>query len=333
MSNPTVSKTQDTESSFQSTLWRLFLRLPASAYVLLGLILVLATVAPGFISIGNASNVGRTAAVLVLAACGQAIVILTRGLDLSSASSVALMSVVTVLMIDFGVPIAILSGIFVALAVGAVNGILIARFEIPPFLVTLGMFTGLHGLASLLVGGIPVEAPPGGGFSWFGNGRLGPIPVPIILGLVGFVILALLLRGSVLGRCWYLVGANPEAARASGIRVRQVLFQAYLVSAAFVAVAGVVLTSRVQSGQPNLAPNLAFEAIAACAIGGIPLTGGKGSAVRVLLGVTIVALLGNGLRLLNYSSDVQLMALGILTVIAVLAQGGFRQFFRTKETS
>jgi ribose/xylose/arabinose/galactoside ABC-type transport system permease subunit len=298
--------------------------LPASAYVLVVLIVLLAAVAPGFLSLDNLSNVGRTAAVLALAACGQAIVIITRGIDLSSASAVALLSVVTVLVLDYGTLAAVFAGVLVVLAVGSVNGLLVARFDVPPFLVTLGMFTGLHGLASLLAGGIPVEAPPDAAFAWFGNGRLGPVPVPTVLAAGGFVVLALVLSRTVLGRSWYLIGASPSAARAAGIRVRRSLFAAYLSGAAFVAVAGVVLTSRVQSGQPNLAPNLAFEAIAACAIGGLPLTGGEGSAARVLLGVLIVALIGNGLRLLNFSSDVQLMAIGLLTVVAVVAQKGVR---------
>jgi ribose transport system permease protein len=129
-----------------------------------------------------------------------------------------------------------------------------------------------------------------------------------------------ILRFTVFGRTWFLVGANPRAAAAAGLRVRTSLFLAYLVGAMFVAVAGIILTSRVHSGQPNLFPTLPFAAIAACAIGGLQLTGGVASASRVIVGVLVIALAENGLQLLDFSSATQLVFIGTLTVLAVLAQ-------------
>jgi ribose transport system permease protein len=181
------------------------------------------------------------------------------------------------------------------------------------------MLTGVHGLAALLVAGIPVEAPPGGAFSWPSNGTIGPFSVPLVLAVAGFAVLAILLRRTALGRVWFLVGSNPEAARTAGLRVRLALFLAYVVGAAFVAVAGVILTARVHSGQPDLYPTLAFEAIAACAIGGLSLNGGVGRVTGVIVGVLIVALTANGVVLLNLSADFQLMIVGALTVASVLA--------------
>jgi ribose/xylose/arabinose/galactoside ABC-type transport system permease subunit len=294
--------------------------LPAGAYLLLVLVLGLALFAPRFLDPTNLANVSRVAAVLALAACGQAVIILVGGIDLSVGSVAALMSVVIVLNIDRGTPISMGIGVAVALMVGVVNGLLVARFDVPPFLVTLGMLTGLHGLASVLVGGIPLEAPPGGSFSWLSSGSIGPVPVPLILAVAGLGILAFILRGTVLGRTWFLVGSNRRAAAAAGVHVRRALFAAYVVGVLFGAVAGLVLTSRVHSGQPNLFPSLPFEAIAACAIGGLPLTGGAASAARVLVGVLVVALADNGLQLLDLSSSVQLIVIGALTVLAVLAQ-------------
>jgi ribose/xylose/arabinose/galactoside ABC-type transport system permease subunit len=298
---------------------------PPALYVLIVLVVVLAIVAPGFATAHNLSNVGRTAAVLALAACGQAVVIITRGLDLSAASAVALMSVVTVLTIDAGIVAGMVFGVLAVLAAGAVNGLLIARFDIPPFLVTLGMLTGLHGLAALLVSGIPVEAPPSGAFSWPSNGSIGPFSVPLVLAVVGFACLAILLRRTTLGRTWFLIGSNPEAAVSAGLRVRWATFLAYVVAAAFVAAAGLILTSRVHSGQPDLYPTLAFEAIAACAIGGLSLSGGNGRASGVVIGVLVVAVSANGLILLNLSSDAQRMVIGVLTVGSVLGARAWRK--------
>lgn len=293
---------------------------PPALWVLLVLMVVLAVFAPGFLSGGNLGNVARTGSILALAAFGQAIVIITRGLDLSSATAVALMSVVTVLVLDLGVVPAMLIGCATVLVSGAVNGWLVAQFEIPPFLVTLGTYTAMGGLASMLVGGIPIEAPPTGAFSWPSNARLGPIPMPVIFAGVALFALSWIFNRTVLGRNWFLIGSNPEAAIRAGVPVRFSLFLAYLVASGFVAVAGLLLTSRVHSGQPHLYPTLSFEAIAACAIGGLALSGGVGSAGRVLIGVAIVSFIGNGLRLMNISSDVQLMVIGILTVVAVAAQ-------------
>lgn len=292
---------------------------PPTLWVLIVLVVVLAIIAPGFATTDNMANIGRTAAVLALAACGQAIVIITRGIDLSAASAVALMSVITVLEIGAGTGAAFALGALAVLAIGALNGLLVARFDIPPFLVTLGMLTGVHGLAALLVAGIPVEAPPGGAFSWPSNGNIGPFSVPLVLAVVGFAVLAMLLRRTTLGRVWYLVGSNPGAARTAGLRVRGAIFLAYLVGAAYVAVAGLILTARVHSGQPDLYPTLAFEAIAACAIGGLSLNGGTGRVTGVLVGVLIVAMTANGVVLLNLSVDFQLMIVGTLTVGSVLA--------------
>ncbi len=304
--------------------------MPGAAYVLMALIAVLALAAPRFLTVGNLINLSRNAAILALAAYGQAIVIITGGLDLSIGSSVALVSVLSVLALGrWSAPLALAAGYLGAIGVGVANGLLVSMFDIPPFLVTLGTLTGVHGLASLLVGGIPLEAPPSAHFSWLGRGAIGPLPVPILLAALGFVALSVLLQRTVLGRRWYLVGANPQAARIAGIRVRRTLFGTYVTAATFAGAAGLVLTSRVNSGQPNLFPILPFEAIAACAIGGIALSGGMGTALQVLIGVLIVSAIENGLRLLNFSSDVQLMLIGVLTVCAVLLQTAGGRFLVT----
>jgi ribose/xylose/arabinose/galactoside ABC-type transport system permease subunit len=297
--------------------------LPPSLYALALVFILLALVAPRFASGGNLTNVARVAAILGLAAFGQAVVLVTGGIDFSSGSSVALTSVVSVLLVPSLGPSASLAvGCLAAVAIGAANGLLVAWLELPPFLVTLGMLIAVHGLASLLVGGVPLEAPASLGLSPLGRGTVGGIPLPILAAAAGFVVLLVLLRHTALGRTWYLVGSNVRAARMAGLDVRRSLWLAYAVSGAFVAAAGLVLTARVSSGQPNLYPSLPFEAIAACAIGGVPLTGGAGTPAQVLAGVLIVAMIQNAAVLLNFPSSVQLVLIGGLTVGAVLVQQG-----------
>jgi ribose/xylose/arabinose/galactoside ABC-type transport system permease subunit len=296
-------------------------RLLASVYVLAALAAVLAFTVPRFATAGNLINLLRVAGILAIASYGQAIVIITAGLDFSIGSAVALTSVMTVLLVDpFGTPAAFVCGAAATLSVGAVNGILIGAARLPPFLVTLGMLIFVHGLASLLVGGVPLEAPAGMGMSWLGKGMLFGVPTPIVLAVVGFAALSALLRKTTLGRYWYLVGASARAAQLAGTPVSLALFLAYVIGSAFVAVAGLVLTSRVGSGQPNLFPNLPFEAIAACAIGGLPLTGGAGRPIQIVAGVLILSATENAVVLLNLSSAAQLMLVAALMIAAVMLQ-------------
>jgi ribose/xylose/arabinose/galactoside ABC-type transport system permease subunit len=296
-------------------------QVPPAVYVLAALLLLLSLTVPRFATAGNLINLLRVAGILAIASYGQAIIIITAGLDFSVGSAVALTSVVTVLLVEpLGTPVAFACGGGAALAVGALNGLLVGAARLPPFLVTLGMLIFVHGLASLLVGGIPLEAPAGMGMTWLGKGTLFAVPTPIILALLGFVALAVLLRRTTLGRYWYLVGASARAAQLAAVPVGTTLFLAYFVGGAFVAVAGLVLTSRVGSGQPYLFPNLPFEAIAACAIGGLPLTGGAGRPIQILAGVLILSTTENAVVLLNLSSAAQLTVVGALMVGAVALQ-------------
>lgn len=296
-------------------------RVPASAVALALLVIVVALVTPRFLSGGNLVNLLRVAAILALAAYGQSIVILTGGLDFSMGSSVALVSVVVVLVAPVaGDPAALAAGFLAALAVGAANGILVAGFALPPFLVTLGGLIGLWGLANLLVGGIPLEAPADADIGWLGRGRVAGIPVPILVAAAGYLVLSLATARTTIGRTWYLAGASARAAEAAGLKLRSSLFLAYLAAGGFAGAAGLILTSRVNSGQPNLFPTLPFEAIAACAIGGLPLSGGAGRPIQVVIGVLAIAVINNAVVLLNLPSALQLMTIGLLTVAAVLLQ-------------
>jgi ribose/xylose/arabinose/galactoside ABC-type transport system permease subunit len=294
---------------------------PSAVYVLVVVSLVFAIVVPRFATPGNLLNLLRVAGILAIASYGQAIVIITAGLDFSIGSAVALTSVVTVLLVEsFGTPIAFACGAGAAAAVGVGNGILVGWGRLPPFLATLGMLIFVHGLASLLVGGVPMEAPAGMGMTWLGKGAIAAVPTPIIIAVLGFFALSILLRRTTIGRYWYLIGSSSRAATLAGVPLGVTLFLAYAAGGAFVAVSGIVLTSRVGSGQPYLFPTLPFEAIAACAIGGLPLTGGAGRPIQVLAGVLILTATQNAVVLLNLSSAAQLIVVGALMVGAVALQ-------------
>lgn len=294
---------------------------PAAVWISLAVFALFALTVPRFATFGNVENVLRVASILCIVACGQAIVLILGGIEFSFGASVALASIMTVLAPpDVGTAGGFAVGIMAVLVIGACNGALIARFELPPFIVTLGMLMAVSGLASTLAGGLPIDAPPSAAFSWPARGRVAGVPVPILAAVVCIGALYLLLTHTRIGRHWYLVGANAEAARLSGIKVRSAVFLGYLIASAFCALAAVILTSRVASGQPNLAPNLPFETIAACAIGGIPLAGGQGRASQVVCGVLIITMMNNAVVLLNYPVAYQQLMIGGVIIGAVALQ-------------
>ncbi|MFA6964988.1 ABC transporter permease [Bosea sp. (in: a-proteobacteria)] len=297
------------------------LRPPAILIVTVLLFAIACMLVPRFGTLGNVENVLRIAAILGIVACGQAIVIILGGIEFSFGASTALASVAIVMALpQAGVSGAFAIGILLVLAVGMANGALVARLSVPPVIVTLGMLMIASGLAAWLAGGLPIDAPPSDAFSWPARGRLLGVPVPILLAVAAFTVLHLLLSVSRLGRGWYLVGANATAARLAGLPVRRIVFLGYAVAGLFCALGAVILTSRVGSGQPMLAPNLPFETIAACAIGGLPLSGGRGNVLQVACGVLIVAMLNNVVVLLNFTVAYQLILLGLLVLVAVLLQ-------------
>lgn len=305
------------------------LRVPAALVIVAAVFILFAVAVPRFATAGNVENVLRIASILCIVACGQAIVLILGGIEFSFGASAALASVVAVLVVPAGGAVCgFLAAAATAIAVGAVNGALIARFDLPPFIVTLGMLMIASGVAATLAGGLPIDAPPSAAFSWPARGRLMGVPVPVVAAALSLAVLHGLLAHSRIGRQWYLAGSNPRAARLAGIRVPVVVFLGYVAAAAFCAVSVVILTSRVASGQPGLAPNLPFDTIAACAVGGIPLAGGEGRAFQVACGVLIVAMLNNAVVLLNFPAAYQQLMIAAVILAAALLQaraGGWRR--------
>jgi ribose transport system permease protein len=301
-------------------------RLPSGRRYLLGLGLPLlfalmylyfALTTERFFTLSNTQDVLRQSATLGILAFGQAFAVLSGGVDLSVGSTVGLASVVDTLVAKAYGPWA---GAAAALAAGAgvglVNGLFVARFRVNPFIVTLGMLSVVEGIALTLTGGSYVQGMPPG-FSTLGYSSLGPVPYPALIAAGAFVVALVLLTRTRFGREVYAVGGNREAARLSGLPITRVVWSIYVVVGAMAALAGVVLSSRVSSGQPELGRGMELQSVAAVVLGGVSLFGGEGSLFGVLFGVLFVSFLQNGLNLQNVSSFLQLAIIGSALIVAV----------------
>ena len=271
-----------------------------------------------FLTVTNFQNVGLQAAALALVAFGQCFVILTAGIDLSVGSTVALVSVVSAqVMVDHGILPGVAAGLAIGIAVGFVNGIVVTRLGVVPFVATLAMLSIASGLALELSGGTPVTGLPDS-FTDVSQKRVAGVPVPVLIAFALFLLAWGVLRFMRLGRHLYAVGGNAEAARLSGVNVKRVTLSAYVICSLFAACGALLLTTRVASGQPTLGTSLALESVAAVVLGGVSLFGGRGSVVGVFFGVAFVSILGNGLNLSGVSSYTQMLVIGA-ALIAVLA--------------
>lgn len=300
---------------------RRFERVPPALWVGVVLLVICWIAVPRFGTASNLANLSRVASILLLAALGQTLIIIVRGIDFSIGSAVALFSVTSVMTASsYGMTGSFAMAALAVLVIGLVNGVLVGVLRAPPFLVTLGSMIAVHGLCGAMVGGMPLDAPADIDFSGLVQASWLALPAPLWMAICGFALVGVVLRFTRFGRECFALGSNDTAAHLAAIPVCRRVVGAYLLNALLVAAAGAVLTSRLGSGQPNLYPGLPFEAIAACAIGGVPLSGGKGGALHALIGVLILTIVVNALALLNLPSLVQNMLLGVVIVGAVLGR-------------
>lgn len=271
---------------------------------------------PDFLTARNLLNVGVQAAVVAILAFGMTYVIVAAGIDLSVGSVAALSAVAAGWTVGAGLPgfLGLVAGPLVGLLAGFVSGILVAYGKLPAFIATLAMLSVARGLTLVISGGRPSSMPDE--ISWLGS-RLGPVPVPILVMLVMFAITSFVLNRTVFGRSLYAIGGNEEAARLSGIPVRRLTASVFAVSGLFAGVAGMVLAGRLGSAQPQAATGYELDAIAAVVIGGASLAGGQGKATGTLVGALVLAVIRNGLNLLNVSSFWQQVVIGAVIALAV----------------
>ena len=299
--------------------------------LLCALILLLALFVPHFASLENVRNILRDSAFLMIVACGQMLVLIVGGFDLSVGAVVALSSVVSaLLMAGLKEPLAgdpvliavigVLAGLGSGLAVGLANGLCVAWLQISPFMVTLGTMSIAGGIAFLLTNGIPVYGMPAGYVQGFGRGLVLALPPAVYLAIA--VVIALwivqnLTRG---GRYIFAIGGNLEAAVVSGVRTKSYLVIVYALSAVLAALTGLALTAEIGSGQASMGAQLTLESIAASVIAGVSLRGGVGRVEMVALGAIFLLILTNAMDLLNIDTRLQTILVGIILVLAVAAE-------------
>jgi ribose/xylose/arabinose/galactoside ABC-type transport system permease subunit len=286
---------------------------------LAAIVAVLSIVKPVFLTVPNLINVVRQISINGILAVGVTYVLLTGGVDLSLGSLVALTGVVAACLAHPGqcpVVVPVLVGILAGAACGAANGLAVTKGRVAPFIVTLGMMTVARGLALVVSGGKPVSNLSKE-FALLGGGDLFGVPIPVVILLVIALLSYVFLKNIRLGRYIYAVGGNENAARASGINVDAVKLFAYTICGAMAGLAGVVLASRITTGQPNAGVGYELDAIAAVVIGGTSLSGGVGGVGGTILGALLMGVINNGLDLLNVSSYYQQIVKGVIIVGAV----------------
>jgi len=287
-------------------------------FILVTFIIIASLISPVFMSLQNVTNIIRQVSIVIIVACAETILLVAGMFDLSAGSTMALAGVLAAsISIKTGsVFLGVLLAIIVGISIGFVNGSIVAKFNIPPFIVTLAMMSIARGLAFMYTGGFPIINI--GNFAIIGQGQIWIIPYPIIIMVSIVVISWIILNRMKFGRYLYAIGGNQNAALASGIGVVKVKIMAYIIAGSLIGLGGAVLTSRLNSGLPNAAVGYEFDAITAVIIGGTSLSGGIGTISGTVIGALIIFVLNNILNLMNVSSYLQLVVKGIIIVIAVL---------------
>ena len=314
----------------------------APVIFLIALMIVFTILEPRFVSSINLFNVMRQISITGLVAIGMTFVILTAGIDLSVGSLLALAGLAAAIIAKGGIEsrfsvgvetealgygwfAAMIVAMLVGVAGGWLQGFAITRLKVPPFVVTLGGLSAFRGAALLIAGGGPIS-----GFDqayvWWGQGRIGPVPVPVIVFLAFAILAHIVLTYTRFGRQVYAVGGNVEAARLSGLPVRRILVAVYVIVGFFSGLAGFMLSARLNSSEAVAGIGYELTVIASVVIGGTSLFGGIGSVAGTVIGSILIGVLINGLVLMNVSSYVQQIIIGVIIVLAV----AFDQFAKTR---
>ncbi len=274
-----------------------------------------------FLSHRNLMNVGRQASVVAIVALGQALVIIARGIDLSVGSVIGFSAVSSALVMQAtgSDVLALLAGLGAGMLAGALNGLMVTRLRINPFIATLGMLSVARGVALLMTGGIPVGYS--GWAEWLGAGRVAGIPVSVVIMFILVAVVHIVATRSVIGREIYAVGDNPKAARLAGIDIAKTRMAVFTLTGLLAGLGGIILAGNLASADPNLGMGYELDVIAAVILGGTALSGGRGSIIGVLIGAMLMALLSNAFVLLSISAYWQVVTKGLIIIIAVGVDG------------
>jgi len=291
----------------------------ATLSVLVLMCIVFTLLSERFFTLSNFQNLMRNTAPLVIAGCGMTAVMIARGIDLSVGSVLAASTVLAATLAVAGVPtyLAFMGGLLFGAVAGLANGLIIAGMGVSAIIVTLGMLNIARGIAYLISpSAILVGLPPD--WSDLGTGRLWIFPFPILVAIVVIVAFHVLTLHARFGKRVYAIGGNEEAARLSGIKVERTVTILYVLCGFTAALAGLVLSSRVGSGDPNIGIGFELQVIAAVIIGGVSLSGGEGRILGTVIGALIIGVLSNGLNLAGVEPFWQYVAQGLVLIAAVI---------------
>ncbi len=319
MQNAMVNKEGKNNNNFKNLLVEY-----KSLVGLLGLVVVVSLLSPSFLTVNNILNVLRQTSINAIIAAGMTFVILTGGIDLSVGSILGLSGAVAAYSIASGqnIIIAVILALVVGTGVGFINGVIISKGKLQPFIATLASMTILRGVILVFTDGKPITVGSEGtalAFGKIGGGSIFGIPTPALMMIAVFVVCYYILSQTKIGRYTYALGGNEEATKLSGLDTDKIKIFAYTVSGILAAIAGIIITSRLFSAQPTAGDGYELDAIAAVVLGGTSLAGGKGKITGTIIGALIIGILSNALNLLDVSSYFQMIAKGIVILIAVLA--------------
>lgn len=293
---------------------------PITWIILVAIVLggILSVLSPFFMTVGNMTNLMKQVSIVAILAAGQSVVIISGGIDLSVGSVLALSAITIGWLIQSGVDpaLATLGGLAVGTAAGLINGIVITRGRIPPFIATLGMLGIARGLALVVTEGVSYQVLVPF-FLYIGNSTFLGLPVPIYFVIVTYAVIYIMMNSTVFGRQVYAIGGDERVARLEGINVDHQKLKVYALSGFLAALAAVVLVGRLAATPPNVARGIELQAIAAVIIGGVSFAGGRGIVLTALVGAVIMAMITNGLNILGISSFWQQVLIGIVIIAAV----------------
>jgi ribose transport system permease protein len=289
-------------------------------FVVLGLIIVLSLLTDKFFSLSNLMNVLRQISMIAIIAVGAFYTMVGGGIDISLGSVVGLTGIVFAMAITSWMipwPIAIIITLLIGCTCGLINGLVVSRVGVPPFIVTLGMMEVARGITYVITNAYPITIK-NSAVEAIGRGYIFEyIPIPVVIMLVVFFLAHFISQRTRFGRFVYAIGGNKEAAFLSGIKVKRVQSYTFVISSGLAALSGMILASRLASGQPNGGIGWEFEAITGAVIGGVSINGGKGKIFGVLFGAIVIGLLTNGMTLMNVNSFWQKIIKGLVLVAAV----------------
>lgn len=288
--------------------------------VLIVLVIGFSLLTPNFLDPNNLFNISRQVATLGIVAVGFAFILITGGIDLSVGYQISLNVVVCgLLMSQYGLPwyIAVIAVLVLGTSIGLLNGLIITLTGVAPLIVTLAMMTILNGVSYLLSQGLPIFGFPTE-FSFLGQGAIAGVPVSLIVMILIWGAGIFLLNKTYVGRYFYAIGNNVEAARLSGVNTNRTLIFVYALGGFFTAIGALLLLSRLNSAQSSTGAGFEFDVLTACVLGGVSVMGGRGHLFGAFVGVLIVGVLDNGLVLMNVSEYVQLVLKGAILLIAVI---------------